>query len=40
MKNYLNIFKLITLTALFALPSGKAMAQFAVTDTIEKPAVL
>ncbi len=40
MKNYLNIFKLITLTALFALPSGKAMAQYAVTDTIEKPAVL
>ena len=40
MKNYLNIFKLITLTALFALPSGKTMAQFAVTDTIEKPAVL
>ena len=40
MKNYLNILKYITLVALFALPSGKAMAQYAVTDTIEKPAVL
>ena len=40
MKNYLNILKYFTLIVLFALPADKAMAQYAVTDTIEKPAVL